>query len=189
MEQNLINEIIEGDENAFRKVYDLYKRKVYKTIIASLNDEKAAEDILQEVFIIVFTKIRKLRSAEAFESWLYRTTLNCCKSYYRKHKNDLYINDDSILENLQQPQKNNTENVILNMEVNNELKQCINKMPVHLKECVILFYFSEMSICEIAQIEGCTQGAVKSRLFKGRKYIKDKLNLEIQEGDIGIYEF
>jgi len=90
----LIEQVIDGDEAAFKKLYDMYKEKVYRIAWMLTNNESAAQDIIQEVFIQVYLKIPKLKYIEAFESWLYKITVNCSEGTVKSR----LFNSKKILE-------------------------------------------------------------------------------------------
>lgn len=184
--EKLIYGISHGDEESFRRLYDMYKNKVYNTAKRLTNDDKAAEDIVQEVFVIIYTKIYKLKYAEAFEVWLYKIVINCCKNSFKKGKNLLIVEDDTIENAAGDHCGDAPGELIIKKERNSELMKCINKLSEKLKTCIILYYFNEMSIREISEILECSEGTVKSRLFKGKKALEKSFTLKM-EGEVKPY--
>lgn len=186
--EKLIYGIAQGDEVCFRTLYDMYKSKVYNTARRLTNDEKVAEDIMQEVFVIIYTKIYKLKHVEAFEVWLYRITINCCKNSYKKGEN-LVVLDDKAIESVAGEYCEETPSqLLIKKERNEELMRCISKLSEKLKTCIILYYFNEISIREIAKTLECSEGTVKSRLFKGKKALEKSFTLKI-EGEVDKYVY
>lgn len=180
--EDLIEKTISGDKVAFRKLYDVYKGKVYATAKNITKDEKAAEDILQEVFVTVYTKLYKLKKAAAFEVWLYKIVINSCNNYFRKNKRSITC-EDSIIENLSGEAGEMPNEIIERKEAYIELKSCIDRLSDKLKICIIFYYFNDMSIKEIADILNCSEGTVKSRLFKAKKNLeKDLMSIGSEEG-------
>jgi RNA polymerase sigma-70 factor (ECF subfamily) len=177
--ERLIEGICRGDEQVFRKLYDMYKDKVYNTARMITNDEKAAEDILQDVFVIIFTKIYKLKHPGAFEAWLYKTVINQCNSLFRKGKKLIAV-EDMTIENAAGADRGETPSEqAIRQETNKELMKCINLLSEKLRICIILYYFNEMSIREIGETLECSEGTVKSRLFKAKKELEKSLNSKI----------
>lgn len=185
METQLIEKLIygisHGDEECFRTLYDMYKSRVYNTAKRLTNDEKAAEDAMQEVFVTVYTKIYKLKHAEAFEVWLYKIVINCCKNYFKKGKRLLIVEDSEIDNTVGEHCNDTPGDLIMKKERNKELVKCINKLSEKLKTCIILYYFNEMSIREIAEILDCSEGTVKSRLHNGKKALEKSLTLNMED--------
>jgi RNA polymerase sigma-70 factor (ECF subfamily) len=186
--EKLIYGIAHGDEECFRTLYDMYKNKVYNTAKRLTNDDKAAEDIMQEVFVIIYTKIYKLKHAEAFEVWLYRIVINCCKNSYKKSKNLLVVEDKTIETAAGESCNETPSESLIRKERNEEMMNCISKLSEKLKTCIILYYFNEMSIREIAETLECSEGTVKSRLFKGKKALEKSFVLKM-EGEVKEYGY
>lgn len=177
--ETLIERISYGDNEAFETLYNMYAKKVYNTAKMITENEKAAEDILQEVFLTIYTKIYKLKHVEAFESWLYRIVINCCNEYFRKNKK-LVVTDDGNLDDI--AGVSNCEipgEALIKKENYKDLRRCVSILPEKMKECVVLYYYSEMSIIQISEVLGCSVGTVKSNMFKAKKALKKSLNLNI----------
>lgn len=181
-DSDLIDRIIKGNQTAFKELYDIYKNRVYKTAWVMISDTSAAEDILQEVFITVYSKIYKLKCAEAFESWLYKITVNCCNQYLRKHKSDL-VSEDEVFEQIPEDAVNYPENKAIEKENGVEIINFIYELPLKQRNCIILFYYNHLSIKEIADILECTEGTVKSNLFKGKKALEKKISSKLNGGE------
>lgn len=189
MDNKIIDRVIAGDEEACKQIYDLYKYKVYKLCLSIVRNQEAADDIMQEVFITVFTKAHKLLYNDAFSSWLYKITINSCNNYFRKNKEYTVECNELNEEMLDDKENNNPDNILQKKETSSILKKYIYELPQQLRNCIILFYFNDMSLKEIALIEDCSEGAVKSRLFKAKKKLKKKLGLKETDKEVEIYEF
>lgn len=183
IDSNIIDQIIKGDQSAFKELYNTYKNRVYKTAWVMLSDTSAAEDILQEVFITVYSKIYKLKCAGAFESWLYKITVNCCNQYLRKHKLDTVSGED-IFEEITEDSHNDPESKMIEKENGGEIIRYIYKLPLKQRNCIILFYYNHLSIKEIADILECTEGTIKSNLFKGKKSLEKRILKDSSGGEI-----
>lgn len=177
--ERLIEGICSGDEQAFRTLYDMYKDKVYNTAKMITNDEKAAEDVLQDVFVTIYTKVYKLKHSGAFEAWLYKTVINCCNNLFRKGRKVIVVEDSAIEKAAGADSGETPSEMAIRQEMNRELMKCINLLSDKLKICIILYYFNEMSIREIAETLGCSEGTIKSRLFKAKKALEKSLNLKM----------
>lgn len=173
IDENLINGIRKKEEMAFTKLYELYAEKIYKTSYMMTNDKGAAQDIVQEVFIKIFTRINELKNNYAFNSWLYRITVNCCLTSMKENSKYNLLSDDEEIDNLIEekvyliPEEN-----LLETELYHELMKEIYELPKLQRVTIILYFYNEMSIKEIAGIMECSDGTVKSRLFHGKKNLK-----------------
>jgi RNA polymerase sigma factor, sigma-70 family len=174
MNEAIILEAKSQNIEALKKLYNLYKPKVYKTAYMILNDSSTAEDILQEVFIQIYSKINKLDNVEAFERWIYRITVNCCMKYFKKNKRfGSLITESNFKE--EEDLTDLPEEQLINKEFVQEVWNIICSLPEPQRVPIVLFYYNEISIKEIASIMKCSEGTVKSRLHYGKKYIKENL--------------
>lgn len=178
---SLIEEVQSGSQSAFRRLFDIYSDKVYRTSFYILRDKQYAEDVVQEVFLKVYKSIHKLSKVETFDVWLYRITVNTCSSYFSKIKK-MPLKDpqaDADLLNLVDDNSlYNPGEQILQKDLKNKLLACINSLPAKHRTVLILFYYNDMNINQIASILGCTVGTIKSRLFYSKKKLKQILDKE-----------
>jgi len=176
MDIELIEKALNKDKKAFKNLYEEYNSRVYRTAYIILNSTVMAEDILQEVFTSLYQKGSKLRHYEAFEAWLYKVTVNSCMNYMKKEKKTTFIADEKVIDAINEIKKEDApEDMILSKEFRNEIMNYIYELPAQLRSTVILFYYNELSIKDIASIMECSEGTVKSRLFYSKKYLKDKI--------------
>lgn len=192
VDEELIFKVKAKDREAFRTLYDICREKVYFTAYSILKDKALAEDALQEVFIKVYTRINDLKVANRFDVWLYRITVNVAKDIYFKKRalgctsiDEDEGNHNDIVDN---SEESIPEDVILNRESSKELINCIYDLPQHHRIPIILFYFDNMTIEDIAVIMECSTGTVKSRLHHGKKALRKKL-VSVNENNDGIIVF
>ena len=177
MDSLLIEQVIDGDEAAFKKLYDMYKEKVYRTAWMLTNNGSAAQDIIQEVFIQVYLKIPKLKYIEAFESWLYKITVNCSLKHMKKNKDSPVIYDENILNQIAETNIYCLpEAKTLQIEFTKELLRLVYSLPDEKKTTIILYFYNNISIKKIAEVMNCSEGTVKSRLFNSKKTLEKKLS-------------
>jgi len=176
IDSQLIEHMRLGDEKAFETLYNIYKDKIYRTCWLITKDACAAEDILQEVFIKVYQKINKLKEPQAFQAWLYKITINCCIKYIKKYKaNCSSLGDDVFDEICEINPWYMPEGSLMKNEFNKTIMKIINDLPLEKKTTVILYYFNDLSIKEIAKTMNCFEGTVKSRLHNSKKVLENKI--------------
>lgn len=174
--RELIESVLKGDEDAFKRLYELNKNRVYKITCMVLNDKTRAEDVLQEVFIQVYLNLYKLKSLDAFDSWIYKITINCCRKAMKKRKIMEVASSDETFDTVPEDNEANLpEPNMINGEMEREVLRIINSLPENQKICILLFYYNNLSIGEIADIIDCPEGTVKSRIFKAKRLILKKL--------------
>lgn len=174
----------EGDISAQNILYEKYVSKVLRTAFLLCKNKDLAEDITQETFIRVFSKINTfIGESNSFDSWIYSVTLNVAKNIFRKQKLLNFFSPISDHEELRSPiiieedyEKKEREELLL---------ATINKLPYKFKEVIILKYYNDFSQEEIASILNIPIGTVKSRINSALKKIKSNLNNNSLEGVLG----
>lgn len=147
-----------------------------------------AEDITQEILLLVYTKIGTLSEPAAFWGWLGRMTANRCRNALTRTHDDLPILEDeegnSVLDNIENEDRQTVpEEAFDNAETARMIGGIIDALPEAQRNCVLLYYYDEMSVKEIAQAVGASENTVKSRLNYARKAIKENvLDYEKKQG-------
>ena len=186
-EQALVIAAKNGNKKSFEELYKKYYQKVYALARTTLKNDADAEDVLQQTFINAWQNISKLDDVTAFNTWIQRITLNQCYSLLRQRKENISIDfteDDEDTEPIQ------LESDIMLPEVYAEqadlkvrLGRIIDDLSDVQRQTIMLFYFDQFSVEEIAKIMDCSENTVKSRLFLARKAIKTEI--EEQERKTG----
>lgn len=173
MDEGLLLKVKSHDVDAYNNLYNLYSKKVYKTALMIINDTDAAEDILQDVFIQIYLKIFTLKSFEAFEFWLYRITVNCCMKYFKRIKRfGIMVDESGYYKEQEEDISFLPEERVIWRELSERVWAEIAALPPHHRIPIILHYYNEMNIKEIAAVMNCSEGTVKSRLYYSKKYLK-----------------
>lgn len=176
-EEALVLAAQNSDTNAFEELYQLYYDKIYALIMMTVKNSADTEDILQLTFIKAWQNIAKLNDPKAFNTWLQRIALNESKSMLRKKRPDLSVDDEGengemlqLESDLLLPQEYAERD-----DLSVRLRRIIEELSVVQRDTILLYYYNEMSVEEIAQIMECSEGTVKSRLFLARKAIKTEI--------------
>ena len=165
--RDLVRSCQKGDTGAMENVYVAYKSSIFKLARRFTGDSSLAEDLLQDIFIKIFTNIKKLRSPEAFNSWLYRIAVNSCMSFARKKKK---IKEISLKEIENTGHSEDDRN-----HARQQLEQAIDILPPKQKIVFQLHDVQGFTNTEIAKIMKSTEGTAKSQLFKARMKIRNFL--------------
>jgi len=182
--EELIIKIKEGDQQAFKELYENYKERVYTTAYFAMSNKEVLDDILQEVFVQVFLKINTLKDNRAFEGWLYRITVNVCMKYGKTITKNKHENDEKLLYAVKEE---NVEYIpeerFFKATINNEVMKLIYDLPEKQRIAIMLFYYNKMSIKDIAYATESSETAIKARLFKAKKNLEKRVSrLGIEEG-------
>jgi len=146
------------------------------------NSLEDAEDISQEVFIRVYKSLYNFNPRYKFSTWLYQMTLNLCRDRFRKGKipsvsldSPLNKDDQKDLRSIIPDNQNNPEDIIMGVEQTNFINDLITSLPLKYREVIILRHLKDLSYDEMSKILNISLGSVKTRLFRARELLKNKL--------------
>ncbi len=154
-------------EKDFKIKYDLYKDTIYRIAYTYVHNHQDSEDVLQEVFI------KYLNSNDLFESldnekyWLIRVTTNICKNKVTSFWNKKIIINENVIDVAQN--KDETEKA--------RIYSILTNLPNKYKEPLVLYYYEDFKIEEIAKILKKTTSCIKKRLERGRQMIKKEIEV------------
>ncbi|HGW5833455.1 TPA: RNA polymerase sigma factor RpoE [Proteus mirabilis] len=185
-DQMLVEKVQLGDQKAFNLLVIRYQHKV-ASLISRYVPQGDVPDVTQEAFIKAYRAIGSFRGDSAFYTWLYRIAVNTAKNYLvaqgrRPPSNDL---DASDVENFETSNAlkeiSNPENLMLSEELRRVVFQTIESLPEDLRVAITLRELDGLSYEEIAVIMDCPVGTVRSRIFRAREAIDNKVQPLIQE--------
>ena len=173
-----------GNKKAFDKLYELTSNEVWFTCISLLKDEENAKDIMQETYITAFLKLDTLKNEEKFCGWLTAIATNKSKNKL-KGKVEYQIDDEVLIAKTETDELMLPEEYINKAEKRKVLLQIIeDTLSFNQYQVVLMFYFNELSIAEIAQALEISEGTVKSRLNSSRAKMKTAIeDYENKSGD------
>jgi RNA polymerase sigma-70 factor (ECF subfamily) len=189
LDEDLVLRVQRGDKSAFDLLVIKYQHKIVQLVNRYVKDPSEAQDVAQESFIKAYRALGNFRGDSAFYTWLYRIAINTAKNYLvsRSRRSSDYqvdIQDAEAIENAPQLQGMETpERLLLNQEIIDTIKTAIDKLPEEMRVAIMLREFEGMSYEEIAEAMDCPVGTVRSRIFRAREAIDNKLNPLLEHGD------
>ena len=188
LDEDLVLRVQQGDKSAFDFLVIKYQHKIIQLVNRYVKDPSEAQDVAQEAFIKAYRALGNFRGDSAFYTWLYRIAINTAKNYLvsRSRRSSDYqvdIQDAEALENAPQLQGMDTpERLLLNQEIIDTIKTAIDKLPEEMRTAIMLREYEGMSYEEIAEAMDCPVGTVRSRIFRAREAIDNKLNPLLEHG-------
>ncbi|MHC4159825.1 MAG: RNA polymerase sigma factor [Planctomycetota bacterium] len=158
---SLVRRLRAGDHTAAVELVDIYYKQIYLFMRRLGHDRQTSEDLTQESFLNAWHHIGQLRDGKALNGWLYRIAGNVSKLYWRRHKHK----KTATLENIDV--SDSTTAGLDTAEHNEQLEQLKNavaRLPVKLRQTVVLHYMQQLTIAEAADAAGIRDGTFKSRL-------------------------
>jgi RNA polymerase sigma-70 factor (ECF subfamily) len=180
-DQDLVKRVQAGDKKAFDLLVLKYQNKIVKLVSRFVHDPMEAQDVAQEAFIKAYRAIGGFRGDSAFYTWLYRIASNAAKNYLVSQSRrppavgvdameaEQYAIDTRLKE------KDTPESLMVTEELKAVIFGTIEKLPSDLKEAITLREIECMSYEDIALVMGCPVGTVRSRIFRARDAIDQKI--------------
>ena len=183
--KELVQKAAAGDREAFEELYRETCRSVYFTCLGFLKDEQEAQDVTQDVYLTAFEQLGTLEGADKFKPWLYRMTANKCINCLKK-KQPILPGDEQLEDVMAEDNENFLpEEYALNADKRKLVLEITRRVCSDAQyQTILLYYFNECSIAEIAEIMECLEGTVKNRLSVARAKIREGvLRYEKKSGD------
>lgn len=181
LDEQLVLRVQEGDKRAFDQLVIKYQHKIVQLVYRYVKDASEAEDIAQETFIKAYRAISSFRGESAFYTWLYRIGINTAKNYLmarsrRGAESEIDVMDaEQVDDSPQMHERETPEHLLLNEEILTVVNNAMEELPEEMREAITLRELEGMSYEEIAQIMACPIGTVRSRIFRAREAIDNKL--------------
>ena len=182
--KELVSSAKSGNKKSFDKLYELTHNDVWYNCLSLLKDEENAKDIMQETYITAFLKLDTLNDEQKFCGWIISIAVNKCKNKL-KGKVEYQIDDEVLITEAETDELMLPEEYITKAEKRKVLLQIMeDTLSFNQYQTVLMFYFDEMSISEIAQGLEISEGTVKSRLNSSRAKMKTAIeDYENKSGD------
>ena len=180
-DQRLVERVQRGDKAAFDVLVRKYQHKIVKLVTRYVHDGSEALDVSQEAFIKAYRAIHGFRGDSAFYTWLYRIAINTAKNHLvaegrRPLERGVDLQDPDQYEVQARLRDNDTpERLLLTDEIQRTVEQAIEELPEDLRTAIVLRELEGMSYEQIAETMACPVGTVRSRIFRAREAIDQKL--------------
>lgn len=180
-DKELVRRVKKGDKQAFDLLFSRYQHKILNLVSRYLRDQQDVEDVTQEAFIKAFRALPRFRGESAFYTWLYRIAINTAKNHLvarsrRPPGVDVDIDDAEFMDGTDVLRESESPEAVLSRD---ELAEVINatlsELPDDLRSAVTLREFDGLSYEQIAEIMDCPVGTVRSRIFRAREAIDQRI--------------
>ncbi len=182
VDRQLVERAQRGDKRAFELLVEKYQRKLGRLLARFIRDPAEVEDVTQEAFIKAYRALPAFRGDSAFYTWLYRIGINTAKNYLMAlgrrapTSTEVEAEDAEGFEDGEQLRDINTpESMLLSAEIARTVNATIDELPEELRTAIQLREIEGMSYEDIARIMDCPIGTVRSRIFRAREAIAERL--------------
>ena len=169
-DEELVRRLQAGEMQAFDTLYERYKDDAFRVACLITGSRADGEDLTQEAFVTAVRSIGSLKDGSRFRPWLLRTLTRAAWRYCRKAKREPPVADF-----FEQGESESALSTVLRSDEQRQLYQALYALDEKRRTVVVLHYFDELPVKEIARTLGVTEGTVKSRLFSARRHLRQAL--------------
>lgn len=191
--KDLVVSAARGDNSAIETLYQMTYAQGYSVALQIVKNEQDASDLLQDAYITAFQNLGMLTKPESFRSWFNCIVANKCRDWLRKKKPELFTDmgreDESVeFEDTLQSEhmEFSPEEYVDYQETKRLMNDILQNLPEDQRLCILMYYYEELSVQDIAQALDCSMGTVKSRLNYGRNKIKAEVE-ELKKKGVHLY--
>jgi len=166
---SLAEQLKKGDPQAASELVDRYYEGIYLYMRRLGHNQQTSEDLTQESFMRAWQHTEQLQNNSALNSWLYRIAGNASRQYWRKHKGKIAVSIEGF--EIPHGQDSADEKLALQEQLS-RLSNAVAKLPLRLRDVVVLHYMQHLSIAEAAEAAGVRKGTFKSRLNRALKTLR-----------------
>jgi RNA polymerase sigma factor RpoE len=182
IDQALVERAQGGDQHAFDLLVSKYQRKLERLLARFIRDSAEVEDVCQEAFIKAYRALPAFRGESAFYTWLYRIGINTAKNYLVSQgrraptSTEFDANEAEGFEDADQLRDIDTpESLLQSKQIGQTVNHAMDELPEELRTAIVLREIEGLSYEEISQAMGCPIGTVRSRIFRAREAVAEKL--------------
>jgi len=176
-----ITKVLEGDRNAFAYLVDKYKAMVYSVAIRLVKDKEEAEEISQDSFVKAYQSLSSFKGNAKFSSWLYRIVYNTAITKLRQQPTGRISLDETNIEETLYTESKKNYDTLSDGERKKYLEKALDSLDGDERMLVILYYYEERDLDDIATIAGITKTNTKVRLYRARKKMLSVLQSYLKE--------
>jgi RNA polymerase sigma-70 factor (ECF subfamily) len=182
LDQKLVERVQRGDKQAFGLLVSKYQRKLARLLSRMIRDPAEVEDVTQEAFIKAYRALPSFRGDSAFYTWLYRIGINTAKNYLVSQgrraptSTSTDAEDAETMEDGDALRDNDTpERLMMTRQIGETVNAAMDALPEELRTAIVLREIEGLSYDEIASVMDCPIGTVRSRIFRAREAISERL--------------
>ncbi len=173
-DQDLMKLVQAGDFSPAAEIFDRYSTRIYNFAYRFLKSSEAAEDATQEVFVKMLKHAKQFHGDAKLSTWLFSITANLCRDHLRKADNKAKDSDETLVM-IAGPDDNAPDRRFEQMENERRVRTALEHLTPEQREAILLSRYQGLSYAEIAEIAGCSEGAVKTRVFRAMETLKKVL--------------
>lgn len=184
----LVQQVQAGHRKAFDLLVAKYQRRIYRLVLRFVRDPAKAEDVAQETFLRAYRAIGQFRGDSQFYTWLYRIAVNTAKKAVADERKDPTVSEGDAVDDGEETfrpterlsSSETPESMLVSKEIAQTVNQAMDELPEDLRTAITLREIEGMSYEDIANAMQCPIGTVRSRIFRAREAIAERLRAVIE---------
>jgi RNA polymerase sigma-70 factor (ECF subfamily) len=184
LDQDLVNKTLSGDERAFERLVEKYKKRVYYLAYRMTRDHDSADELAQESFVKAYQALASFKQGYSFYTWIYRICINLSINFLKRGKHT--VSADHLMEMELLPEAGSEVDQLERMITTEQagiVKKALDTLPPEQKAAFLMKTLDDLSYEEMSEVMGCSIGTVMSRLFRARQKLKVALRAAELESD------
>jgi len=170
----LLQKAVDGDQAAFRELYDRYRQPIFRFAYRLLGSVELAEDVTHDCFLSLIRKPENFRPERAsLKTYLYAASRNLALKHFRNQGRE--VDMDELTQEPQDSPRREPLRKLLDEELAERVREAVFSLPPLQREALILFEYEGLSMNEVAEIAGTDAGAIKARLYRAREGLRRSL--------------
>jgi len=172
-ERDIIDRIGCGEQEVFALLVDAYKGAIFNLAFRMTGSYQDADDLAQETFLRAFRNLRQYDSQKKFFTWIYTIAINLVRNHLKRQGRQLSVDtSDRTVTETGIRDNAGVEGKLIQAQEIGRLDMCLKRLPVDLRESIVLRFYQDLSFEEIAMIAGASVSAVKMRVYRGLEKLK-----------------
>ncbi len=184
----LVQQVQAGHQKSFDLLVAKYQRRIYRLVLRFVRDPAKAEDVAQETFLRAYRAIGQFRGDSQFYTWLYRIAVNTAKKAVADERKDPTVSEGDAVDDGEETfrpterlsSSETPESMLVSKEIAQTVNQAMDDLPEDLRTAITLREIEGMSYEDIANAMQCPIGTVRSRIFRAREAIAERLRAVIE---------
>jgi RNA polymerase sigma-70 factor (ECF subfamily) len=181
-ESVLLNLAQSGDADAFCDLASRFDARLFQQAVGLTRDPGLAADLASETMVEAWRSISRFNGSSRFSTWLFSILIHRYHKYIRRNRSTIELHQDIANESDKNPEWMDSQPNPLEYTLHHEKCQCMNEclalLSIEHKEVVLLRFFQDASLAEIAAVQGCSEGTVKSRLHYALEKLRRMKNMQ-----------
>lgn len=179
-DHDLVQACKAGDEFAFSQLFEKYSRKINGFARKYIGDVQHAEDVVQDVFLQVHRKIHGFRGDARFSTWLFRVTVNACKSKIAQLDRQRRLNEESSRHRPERPPET-PERELKTRELRKDIEHCLDTLNDEQRSILLMKTVRKLSYIEIGEALNQSETQIRGKLYRARKAFRSSLETRYEE--------